>query len=26
MAAMTPTLSGDISNGYTGTLSIGVPA
>lgn len=26
MAAMTPTLSGDITNGYTGTLSIGVPA
>jgi protocatechuate 3,4-dioxygenase beta subunit len=26
MAAMTPTLSGDISNGYTGTLSIGIPA
>jgi protocatechuate 3,4-dioxygenase beta subunit len=26
MAAMTPTLSGDISNGYTGALSIGVPA
>jgi protocatechuate 3,4-dioxygenase beta subunit len=26
MAAMTPTLSGSIANGYTGTLSIGVPA
>jgi protocatechuate 3,4-dioxygenase beta subunit len=26
MATMTPTLSGDISNGYTGTLSIGIPA
>ena len=26
MAAMTPTLSGSVSDGYTGTLSIGVPA
>jgi protocatechuate 3,4-dioxygenase beta subunit len=26
MAAMTPTLSGSINDGYTGTLSIGVPA
>jgi hypothetical protein len=26
MAAMTPTLAGSINDGYTGTLSIGVPA
>jgi protocatechuate 3,4-dioxygenase beta subunit len=26
MAAMTPTLSGSVDDGYTGTLSIGVPA
>ena len=26
MAAMTPTLTGGVSSGYTGTLSIGVPA